>query len=543
MGGVGASVAVLGDDGDRDEGDDDGGRGEERKDPPAGPPVDGGDEAGESRDGPTGGDPGQAPAQHGDDENHPDAGDGDEDQLHEVVEPAADVAGCDRVGETPGLELDRGPHGRKDAGSEDPEEHGVEGQDGHGQGHPDADGGAGPGLEERQAAAGRRVVTAEEAGERRADEGEEVGDADQVAHHVVAVHADEGEELVQHLHLRDGDEDEQRGEVGGLIDASGDEDGDDVEVQAPEIGAQPAPAVQAVGVGDVGVEDGEHQIDADAHDARPGAAVPGRRCVADLVEGAHRDADGDHREQKVGLQDGLLYAAQDAGALGGDEPDVEGDEGGEGGDDERCPEQGLKRPGDAPVQAFGYDPGPEPQSEQQRTGLAQVVGGRGGTDDAERGELVVDQVVDVVDADRPAEGGADQGGDVGDAPDSVEEGEHQIEQAGQLDDLPVGAAHQVLGLVEGGGLVLAEQLGARGQAKRNGRPVGIHMQFSGFQRCGHRNTPGWKMAGGVALGHTSRHGTNWTGTRLRGRCPRRDGPKWRCWGSRGCSRGCSKGCT
>ena len=203
-----------------------------------------------------------------------------------------------------------------DAGGEDPEQDDVEGQDGHGERHPDGDGGAGPGLEELEAGSGRRCRAAQQAAEGRAHEGEQVGNADQVAHHVVAVHTDEGEELVQHLELRDGDEDQQGGEVGGLVDAGGDEDGDDVEVQAAEIGAQPAPTVQPVGVGDVGVEDGQHEVDADTHDARPGASVAGRRCVPDLVEGAHGDADGDHRQEQVGVQDGLLDAARGCGSPG-----------------------------------------------------------------------------------------------------------------------------------------------------------------------------------------------------------------------------------
>ena len=63
---------------------------------------------------------------------------------------------------------------------------------------------------------------------------------------------------------------------------------------------------------------------------------------------------------------------------------------------------------------------------------------------------------------------------------AVEEGEHQIQQAGQLDDLAIGAAEQVLGLVERRGLVLAEQLGSRGQAQRCRRTRLVDLQFLGF---------------------------------------------------------------
>ena len=148
------------------------------------------------------------------------------------------------------------------------------------------------------------------------------------------------------------------------------------------------------------------------------------------------------------------------------------------------------------MEAGGDDPGPEPQAQEHGAGLGEGhSGGVVGGDDPERGEFVVDDVGDVVGAHGPVEldrdgGGDDGGGGVGGG---GQGGGDEVEQAGQLDDLPVTAAQQELGLGESGGLVHAEQLRARGQTPGRRRPDLVGGGAGGC-KCyqGHRLLPEMK---------------------------------------------------
>ena len=94
---------------------------------------------------------------------------------------------------------------------------------------------------------------------------------------VVAVEADEREQLLQHLQMRDGDDQQQELAGGGHVDAGQGQHEDRVEVQAAEVGAQPAGADEPVGVGDVGEERRPDQVDADADPRRAARRRSGSR--------------------------------------------------------------------------------------------------------------------------------------------------------------------------------------------------------------------------------------------------------------------------
>src|SRR5205085_10492202 len=114
--------------------------------------------------------------------------------------------------------------------------------------------------------------------------GEQVGHARHVGDDVVAVEADDRQQLVHDLDVLDDDEQEQRLPPGEEVEAHRPDDHHDVEVDAAQIGAQPAPPVQAVGVGDIGVERRPGQVQAAAHASGLGAAVSAAGRMPHLVE-------------------------------------------------------------------------------------------------------------------------------------------------------------------------------------------------------------------------------------------------------------------
>ena len=122
----------------------------------------------------------------------------------------------------------------------------------HDEEHPDRHDGARPRAQ--RGGVGATPAPGQEPEQGRLDVREEVRDADEVGEDVVAVEADDGHELARHLHELGGDDEEQR------VPAERDPERDDrdavdrVEVEAAEVDAQAAPAVEAVRVGDVGVE-------------------------------------------------------------------------------------------------------------------------------------------------------------------------------------------------------------------------------------------------------------------------------------------------
>ena len=112
------------------------------------------------------------------------------------------------------------------------------------------DPGAAPQAGDARVAAARGQGAFQDGG----DAGEQVRHADQVAEDEIAVEADEREQLLQHLQVREGDDQEQELVRGGRVEAGQGQHEDQVEVQAAEVGAQPPGAAEPVGVGDVGEE-------------------------------------------------------------------------------------------------------------------------------------------------------------------------------------------------------------------------------------------------------------------------------------------------
>ena len=97
-----------------------------------------------------------------------------------------------------------------------------------------------------------------------------------------------------------------------------------VEVDAAEVGAQPAGLAEPVGVGDVAVEDGPDEVDAGAEHAGPRAAVAAGARVADLVErGGGDDGAEDDQQQRRVVERGTQPAAQ---PVLEEHPDVQRDE-------------------------------------------------------------------------------------------------------------------------------------------------------------------------------------------------------------------------
>ena len=166
------------------------------------------------------------------------------------------------------------------------------------------------------------LAGADDRAEDRLDAREDVRHAGEVAEHVVAVEAQQRQELLEEDHVLEERHQQRHLRARGEVDAPGEQREDRVEVDAAEVRPQPARAVEPVGVGHVAVEGGPHEVDADAHDTGPRAAVPARAGVAELVE---RGRDDDRREHAEEQRRGVEGAPQAAGeAVDPEQPDVEG---------------------------------------------------------------------------------------------------------------------------------------------------------------------------------------------------------------------------
>src|SRR5205807_8429556 len=128
---------------------------------------------------------------------------------------------------------------------------------------------------------------AKEHGSHRA---EQIGDAGEVGEDVVAVEAHDGEQLVGDLEVLDDDQQQQRLEPGAEVDRGSDEAGDGIEIDAAQVGPQPTGPAEPVGVGDVGVEGGPHDVQAGTDGAGAPPTVTTGGGVAPFVE--QRAGDG-----------------------------------------------------------------------------------------------------------------------------------------------------------------------------------------------------------------------------------------------------------
>jgi hypothetical protein len=173
-------------------------------------------------------------------------------------------------------------------------------QDRHDDEHPDRDERPRPPAQRRRLAPAR-----DELAQRRADVREEVGDAGEVGEDVVAVGPDHRRQLLDHLDHLQADEQQQRVDAGEQPDAHREHGDQAVEVQPAEVGAQAVAAREPVGVGDVGVEGGPHEVQPDAHAAGRAAAVAAGRRVAELVEAGREHGQRGDEQQQAGPVEGL----------------------------------------------------------------------------------------------------------------------------------------------------------------------------------------------------------------------------------------------
>ena len=161
-----------------------------------------------------------------------------------------------------------------------------------------------PGLSSRLSGSFQRCGQQSEQG--GADPVVEVGDPGQVGEQVVAVEAQQRQQLLHHLQGLGRDQQQQGVPPGGVPPAEGEHHDQGVEVQAAQVGADPAAASEPVAVGDVGVERGPHQVEAGSDDAGFGAAVAGGRGVAELVEPAGEHGHREHQQQQLGTLEGVV---------------------------------------------------------------------------------------------------------------------------------------------------------------------------------------------------------------------------------------------
>ena len=97
---------------------------------------------------------------------------------------------------------------------------------------------------------------------------EDVRHAGEVAQDVVAVEAQQRQQLLEQQDVLHERGEQRRLLARGGVHAAAQQREQRVEVDAAEVGPQPPGAVEAVGVGDVAVEGGPDEVDADAHARR-----------------------------------------------------------------------------------------------------------------------------------------------------------------------------------------------------------------------------------------------------------------------------------
>jgi hypothetical protein len=141
-------------------------------------------------------------------------------------------------------------------------------------------------------------------------------------------------------------EQQERLGAGGEVGARDRQAEDRVEVDAVQVGAEPPRARKAVGVRDVGVEDGPDHVDADPDHARAGAAEAAGGGVSDLVEAGGQDNAAEQGEKEGGLVE--RHADRLGDSVGEQQPAVEREERGHGRRDDEWAEERQEEPGDPP---------------------------------------------------------------------------------------------------------------------------------------------------------------------------------------------------
>ena len=134
------------------------------------------------------------------------------------------------------------------------------------------------------------------------DPGEEVRHPDEVGQDVVAVEADGRHQLLHHFEVHDEGGQQEEALSRSQEEGREDDEAPDVEVEAAQVGAQTAASREPVGVGHVGVERREEEVDPDG--PWPPAPVDASSRVTGLVnEAAERQQGVEREEQRRRRQD------------------------------------------------------------------------------------------------------------------------------------------------------------------------------------------------------------------------------------------------
>ncbi len=234
--------------------------------------------------------------------------------------------------------------------------------------------------------------------------------------------------------------------------------------------------------------------------------------MAELVEderGHGEDEDDEDQHRLVQHLQHRLDRPEEA-----EKPDVQDDRREQHGGDHGRPVQPPQGPGDPCRTALVEDHPVALEGEQQ-------VGARGvdlvvllalGHRHAERLELVLQQVADVLAADLAAVAGTDPVGDRVGVAQAVDGRRHQVQQPCQLDDLPVPPTGDVLGFGEARALVLAVQPQPRAEPRGRSCRCGDGRQAARRHLLvRHRPAPGpGYRAGVVERGPVPEHRHMWS---------------------------------
>jgi len=295
---------------------------------------------------------------------------------------------------------------------------------------------------------------------------EQVRHTDEIADDVVAVQPKERRELPQRVHVDEEHGRHQHFDPGEGERRDQEQREEPVEVDPAQVGTQPPPAAQPVGVGHVREEGRPDQVHADADHARPRAAVAAGRRVAALVEqrAGEREAD-QHEDHRRG---GQHHGGAVPRAVPAEHPHVGGDQQGQQQGDRRRPEEHGEHPADPVHGRRGQQSTPAGEQEQRPRPRRRCGAGRRG-DQAERHEPVGQQVRDVGGTHHA--GAAPPGvlGDRGEVAGAVRRLDDPREQLRQRYDLAVGSAGQKDRTREARPGELAEQCEAVGPAGPEGR--------------------------------------------------------------------------
>ena len=214
----------------------------------------------------------------------------------------------------------------------------------------------------------------EGAAQDRADPAEQVGDPDEVGHDEVPVQATERQQLLQRLDVDEHDGEKHRRRTGLGVEGGQPGDRERVEVDAAEVGADPAGTAQAVRLGDVGEEGGVDDIDGGTDLARRGSAVVAGGGVAELVDDRGGQQDAEHGEQQRRIDEDRVDGSGEAGLA--EQPDVGDDEAEQAEDDDGAVEERGEQPGEEADRRRGDQGAAEPQRQQRVRARQDALRGR-----------------------------------------------------------------------------------------------------------------------------------------------------------------------